>query len=399
MKAVVIGAGMAGLSTAIALKLKGIDVEIHEGAKSLTEIGAGLQLSPNGMKVMEYLGIELEEEFEPEWVMMRMGRTGREIFSIPLKYYAIDRWGAVFFHIHRADLQKCLVKRARSLKIPIELGKPYNQTQILALKEKLAAENGYLIGADGVHSEARQAIFKNSKAKFSGNVAYRALIPLSDLQSPPASSAVIWAGRRQHAVTTRVRYGELINFVGVCEEKDWREIGWNHPVDAGFVQEKFKNWHPTIHEILKKADDFNRWALLSLPPLPSYYQDNLVLVGDAAHPVLPSFAQGAVQAFEDAYILAECLTRGSLEDFNRLRRARVEKVERASRANMRHYHYGPIGRTLYYSGAWILDKIWRNSLIKQLDWLYEYDVRSEAESYFSAPPSKATPSRYKFSPR
>lgn len=382
MKALIIGAGIAGLSAAIALKLKGVEVTIHEKSKELSETGAGLQISPNGIRVLGYLGVELVEEFEPEWVMMRMGKTGSEIFSLPLKNYALGRWGAVFFHIHRADLQRCLLRRAEALGIPIELGRYHSVQEMTTLRDQLKSEGGYLIGADGIHSLTRRMIYPESSAQFSGNVAYRTTIPLSDLQTPPASSAVIWAGTRQHAITTRVRYGELINFVGICEEDDWREEGWNYEIDPEIVREKFRDWHPTIREILKKTESINRWALLNHRNLPSYYEGNLVLIGDAAHPMLPSFAQGAVQALEDAYILAECLTLGNLDDFNILRKPRVERVQKASRANMRHYHYGPIGRFAFYNGAWILDKLAKNTLIYKLDWLYGYDVRSVARSYF-----------------
>lgn len=382
MKVKIIGGGIAGLSTAIALKLKGFDPEILERAEALEEVGAGLQLSPNGTKVINALGVTLKGEFEPETVVMRMGSTGKDVFTIPMRGFAKKRWGSPFYNILRADFQHALIERAEALGIPIKLGQSLGMDEIKALRSDMKSQGGIVVGADGVHSLTRKLLYPNAKARFSKRVAYRALVPLEKLTSPPAPSAVIWAGRRKHAVTTRVSHGQVVNFVGVCEETSWDKEGWNHAVDPETVRKVFERWHPSIYEVLKHVTDMKRWALLYHPNLPSLVDDNVVLVGDAAHPMLPSFAQGAVQALEDAYFLAECLAAGRLSEFDGLRLKRVSKVQRASKANMRHYHYGPIMRFAFYNGAWVLDKIAPEVLYRELDWLYGYDPISVARSYF-----------------
>ncbi len=381
-KITIIGAGIAGLAASIALRQKGFDVEILERTKALKEAGAGVQISPNGIKVINALGVELKGEFAPETVVMRKGETGKDVFTIPMRGFAKKRWGEEFYNIHRSDFQESLLERARALEVTIRLGQRISHGAFIALQNEAKAKGNIIVGADGVHSIARERLYPNLQAHFSKRVAYRAMVPLEKLTSPPAPSAVIWAGKRKHAVTTRVRYGNLVNFVGVCQENEWQEEGWNHAVNPEIVRKIFNRWHPSIYEILKNVESMNRWALLFHPTPTSLFRDNVVLIGDAAHPMLPSFAQGAVQALEDAYILAECLAHGELEDFNKLRLKRIAKVQHKSKVNMRHYHYGPIMRFAYYNGAWVLDKLLPELLYRELDWLYGYDPIKAARSYF-----------------
>ncbi len=378
MKIAVIGAGIAGLSAAIALRMKGAEVEIFEQATELKELGAGLQISPNGVRILKALDVKYEGEFEPVSVMMIDGKSAKTIFELPFKEISRQRWGDRFIQIRRSDLHKALLDRAKALDITIHLGRSMD----IVKQNDIKHSYHYIISADGVHSTSRKMLGQSQKASYSGNVAYRATLPIDELNSPPPPSAIIWSGAKQHAVTTRISAGKVVNLVCVCEEESWEKEGWNHPIENQILLEKFEGWNSSLLEIIRKSPEMNRWALLYHPSLKSFHKDNIVLIGDAAHPMLPSFAQGAVQALEDAYLLAECLFQGTLDDFDKLRVHRVTKVQNASRQNLETYHFGAFKRGAFNLAAKSANQIYPEFLLKRLDWLYGYDAISEARSYF-----------------
>lgn len=394
-KVIIIGGGIGGLTAALAFHAFGWKVEVLERAAELTEIGAGIQISPNGMKVFRALGVEdriARDAFQPEALEMRFGRSGKKIFEIEARQAIIERWGAPYLHLHRADLIAALSELLRSWQPnAVRLGavctRYENQGQrVLAhLETGEAIEGDLLIGADGLHSAIRTQMLGNDQPDFTGNTAWRAVVPmekLGDLAPPP--TACVWVGPRRHAVTYRLRGGRLANFVGIVESDAWTSESWTEQGTKAEVLSDFKGWHPVITNLIEKADEHFKWALFDRKPLSNWVDGRAVLLGDACHPTLPFQAQGAVMAIEDAYLLAKLVSDDALDVPSALktyfesRQPRTARVQAASRGNAKLFHkHTPLSRAMTYGPMWIAGKVAPAAIRSRQDPFYSYDVREE----------------------
>ena len=396
MKALIAGGGIGGLTAALALAARGWDVEVLEQAPVLSEVGAGLQLSPNAMQVMRAL--ELEEAvaavaFRPEALELRLGESGQGVFSIPAGAAAEARWGAPYLHVHRYDLLGVLAEALR-VRAPeaIRLSARVIGYTHLPRGVRALLENGstldadLLVGADGIHSAIRAQMIGPDRPDFTGNVAWRAVVPTAALgEDAPPPTACVWAGKGRHAVTYRLRNGELSNFVGVTERKGWCEESWT---EAGTREEAladFAGWVPEVTRLIEAADSHYRWALFDRKPLSRWSEGPVALLGDACHPTLPFLAQGAAMAIEDAFVLArECHRLASdipaaLLAYHRKRIARTTRVQAGSRANMKTFHrrFAPM-RLATYGPMWMAGRMSPGFVRSRLDWLYGHDVTGPA---------------------
>jgi len=384
-KAIVAGAGIGGLAAALCLLRRGWEVEIAEQAPELGEVGAGIQISPNGMKVMRALGLDqrlMEIGFRPERIEMRSGRSGTPIFSIPLAAVAETRWGAPYLHVHRADLLSILAEAVGAeRRAAIRTG-----TKIAGYEQDgpgicATTANGeticgdLLVGADGIHSAIREQMLGPDRPRFTGNVAWRAVVPVERLgQDIPPPSACIWTGNGRHAVTYLLRAGKLANFVGIVRQTSWTKESWNEEGSREDVQRDFGDWHPIIRALIGNADHYFRWALFDRPRLPKWSDGRAVLLGDACHPMLPTMAQGAVMAIEDAWVLAKLVTEADdpanvLGSYYASRIERVTRVQETSRANARIYHL-PMGGL----PVGLVARLAPNVIHGRQDWLYGASV-------------------------
>ncbi len=387
--AIIIGAGIAGLSAGIALIQRGWRVQVLERSETLAEVGAGVQISPNGMHVLRAFGVAdkiLEHGFEPEAIEMRMGRSGRRVFALPLHGVARDRWHAPYVQIHRADLHKTLLLRLQSLQADAVLtGQDCTRiTQdgvITAQRQKF--DGDLIIGADGLGSQAAQAVAQVGKPRFTGCIAWRTTVDMDVLSAPPPPTACAWVGAGRHAVTTRLKSGRIANFVGVVERPDPAPESWRNIGDRAQALSDFAGWAPTLTEILEKAEAVFCWSLFDRAPLDTWTNGKITLLGDAAHPMLPSMAQGAVQAMEDAYVLAETLSNAQaipqgLAAYQAKRLARTADVQKLSAANLRLFHRKSAATQLAtYGPAAIVGKLAPNQLHRRYDWIYGHDVTQD----------------------
>lgn len=396
MKVLIAGGGIGGLTAALCCAHFGHEVLVFEQSAALEEVGAGIQIPPNAMKVFQALGISgliRRQAFKPEAIEARMGETGRAIFTIPLANYAAQRWGADYLHIHRADYIAALKEglervapRALHLKSHIENYHQSADVVSVTLSDGRQFSGDVLIGADGIKSTIREKMLGPDKPVFTGNVAWRAVVPIEKLgRNKPNPTACVWMGRKRHGVTYLLRNGNLANFVGVVERGDWRQEGWAVRGNQEDLQSDFQNWHPTIAQIINSAapGQLFRWALFDRAPLKTWIDGCAALLGDAAHPMLPFLAQGAAMAVEDSWILARELSRKersvpkSLAAYQNFRRARTSKVQAGSRANMKTFHrQSKLGQIGTYGPMWLAGKTMPSLVHKRMDWLYGHDVTS-----------------------
>ena len=381
----IVGAGIGGLTLAHALVKRGLTVRVLESAAALENIGAGIQIPPNAMKVLRALGLDIAiraRAFQPQAIEARMGQTGRGVFKIPLADYAVKRWGAPYLHIHRAEyiaaLSESLPKDIIQYGVRVTGYRQTGQGVSVSLEEGADIAGSYLVGADGIKSAVRTQMLGPDAPDFTGNMAWRAVIPAERLgELMPNPSACAWFGPGRHAVTYRLgAKGELVNVVGVVERDDWREEGWSMRGETSEALQDFKDWHPVIMRVIEAADTLHRWALFDRKPLSRWVEGRVALLGDAAHPMLPFLAQGAAMAVEDAWVLAEALAEGrDLSKYQKQRLPRTSKVQDASRANMGLFHkQTPAAQLTTYGPMWMAGKLAPNIVHRRMDWLYGFDA-------------------------
>lgn len=357
-KIVIAGAGIGGLCAALALAKHGFDVAIYEQSSHLGEVGAGLQLSPNAIHVLQALGIADKvkaKAFRPKSAVMRHFQTGKTYFTVPLADTATQKYGADYLHIHRADLHRTLLDACQNMEVSIHLGQAVesyqhdfqklssqNLTIHFANGESLEAD--VLVGADGIKSKVQACMLGQTSAEFTGQVAWRGVVEAKKLPNELIKpNANLWVGPGKHFVSYYLRGGDLVNFVAVQERTDWQKESWNEPGDINELRQTFDGWHPEVTDLLVATDSCFLWALFDRRPLNKWTDNNVALLGDACHPMLPFLAQGAAMAIEDSYALAHCLasdtdTHTALQTYQNIRLPRSRDIQLNARKNAALYH-------------------------------------------------------------
>lgn len=351
---IIAGAGLGGLTLALCLARAGFDVTVLEQAAALGEVGAGVQISANGARVLHALGLAGALEgicFRPERGEMRHWQTGEVLITRPLGSASVERFGFPYYHLHRADLHATLAGAVRDV-APDAIRLSSKVAGIESRGERIAAvtatgeriDGDVMIGCDGIHSAVRRALFGPDEPRFTGCVAWRATVPTERLPAghvrPVASN---WIGRGGHFVHYYLRRGELVNCVGVQERDEWLAESWSAEGRAEDFLEDFRDWHADLRVLIRNARRCFRWGLFDREPLDRWTDGHVTLLGDACHPMLPFMAQGAVMAIEDAWTLTQCLVvagdpAAALRRYEALRRDRTAEVQRMSRANIQFFH-------------------------------------------------------------
>ncbi|QFR32573.1 FAD-dependent monooxygenase [Ancylobacter sp. TS-1] len=348
------GAGIGGLTAALALAQAGFEVALVERARELEEAGAGVQLAANATRCLRSLGVYervAARAVVPRAFEVMDGRRGTRLTGAPMGETAEAAFGGPFIVIHRADLQAALLAAVRETPaITLTLGRTLTGFEatpdgvalhLAGAAEPLRAQA--LVGADGLRSAVRLALRPDARPSFRHRAAWRATVPASALPDRLAEPVTrLWLGPGAHLVSYPVQAGEAINLVAVTPDE--REVhGWNEEGAPGDLLLHYRGWSTEAHALLAAPDRWLRWALFDLDPLPAWGEGPVTLLGDAAHAMPPFLAQGAAQAIEDAVVLADELSRdgdipAALRRYEALRRPRTARVQRAARGMDRLYH-------------------------------------------------------------
>lgn len=393
MDALVIGGGIGGLTAALCLQHMGASVEIAEQAPCFGEVGAGLQLGPNAVKVLRALGLEpalMAQAQIPSALTLRSGYSKHEMLSLPLGETAHARWGAPYVHIHRADLVALLAQaveqRGIACRLSSKLDSITDNGQDIELLWSGGAQEAvpFVIGADGLRSRVRRDLFGGAQPQFTGQVAWRALVEREQLgRYAPQNAATVWTGRAHHAVTYWLRGGSLVNFVGVVEQSRPVSASWSEEAPREQALRDFKDFDPAILKILRKTPQLHRWGLYQHAPIKQWAKGHAALLGDACHAMPPFLAQGAAMAIEDAWALAAAFRhkgprQEALQAYQQHREARTKKVAQVSRGNGERFHMRSAAQRMGAFGALKAASTFaKTPLLQQLDWLYGYDVTAE----------------------
>lgn len=339
----VVGGGIGGLTLALALRERGLTAEVFEQAEELREVGAAVALAANGSRILQRLGLGDElaaASVVPTELQFRHWRGGDVLARHPVGEGYARRFGAPFWGIHRASLQRALSAAWGAERL--NLGRCLAEVSDgpagvhLAFRDGRTVRARVVVGADGVRSSVRRQV-SGGEPVYSGTSGFRGMVPTTAVPLLPDPSAVqFWVGPGAHLLHYQV--GAMVNFLAVLDGPE----RWTHPVGLteagpGELAAAFAGWHPAVREMVEAGPQSDRWGLFTLPSLPHWSRGRSVLLGDAAHAMLPHHGQGANQTIEDAAVLARCIAdagpdghESAFGRYERLRRARTRAVQRAS---------------------------------------------------------------------
>ncbi len=378
------GAGIGGLAAAASLLVRGHHVRVFEQSPKLGEVGAGIQVSANGVKVLYDLGLKdaLEKVVvRPQAFEFRRYDSGELLQRMPLGASHEEAFGAPYYHVHRADIHAILAAkvmelapRAISLNARAVGFEEGPQGVTLLLEDGSRHSGDVLVGSDGIKSAIRKGIMGETPAIYTGHVAWRATIPKERLPADIMEQVVtLWCGPKNHAVIYWLCSGQVLNFVGCVEHEEWEEESWTLKRPWGELKAAYEGFHPDVQTIIDAIDKDQcyRWAMNNRKPVHNWSTQRTTLLGDAVHPTLPYLASGAVMAIEDGAVLARCLSGdedipAALQRYQRNRSDRTARIVNESTEHGSFYHITDAEEMKRAFAE-------RNITKSRAEWLYCYD--------------------------
>ncbi|HEY1510157.1 MAG TPA: FAD-dependent monooxygenase [Solirubrobacteraceae bacterium] len=386
----IIGGGIGGATAGCALAQAGLDVSVYEAAPELKEIGAGVALHPNAMRVLKMIGVEPEVRRlagRTEWSVTRDGKTGRVISRISRAQQA-QSFGLAGATIHRADLLDAIAAA-----LPngcVTLGKRCASVEsdgdvaTARFDDGSEIEADLIIGADGIHSRVRAALFGPDDPKFTGKICYRSVVRTDAIEGEPAATdQAQWLGPHGTIVLYPLRGEELINVVCHYDDEHYRHESWINECDRQEVLDRYAGWHESLLRVFEAGDTWYKWALYDRDPIPRWMKNRIAILGDAAHPMLPYLGQGACQAIEDGAVLATALAAEPDDPTLGLQRYERTRLPRASRVVLAARERGLSNHLSSPLATWKRDlkialrrRFAKDSEGRGAGWIPEYDATS-----------------------
>jgi salicylate hydroxylase len=349
MRIVIVGAGIGGLALALSLRRVGIDYVVLERARALEFVGAGIQLSPNATRILQRLGVLAE--LEP--MIVRPGhhrfidwQTADELLVTPLGDLVRDTFGSIYAHAHRAHLLDALATAIgddERIRLGTEVARVTSEASgaSAVLESGEVVSGDIVVAADGVRSQIRETMFHPQPPRFSGCMAWRGLTPAEHVRELGLKhDSYVFMGPARSMVVYYVASGALVNWIGIGPSDGDTPESWTTQGSVADALREYEDWHPTVRQIIEASAAPFKWALYDREPLEQWVNQRIVLLGDAAHAMLPYHAQGAAQSIEDAWVLARSLeihadtVDQALAHYEALRKPRATQVQDASRAAM-----------------------------------------------------------------
>ena len=389
MRVAIVGGGIGGLAAALFLRQAGLEATVYEQAAELPEVGAGIVVAPNMVRQLRKLGLleALERcavRLEAAWEFRRW-QDGRVLFSQPMGEACERLYGAHCYVAHRADLLALLLRALPRRQLRLDHRLTAIQQNEHEAKLTFCGKSGdqstvvaeVVVGADGIHSTIRQMVAPAIEARFSGLCAFRCLVPSAqapEMALRPVQS--LWLGPERHFVHYPISGGRLVNVVGIVPAGNWRSESWTAAGNIPDMLREFDGWDERIRQLIGAATDTKRWAMYDRAPLEKWTVGRITLLGDAAHAMLPFFAQGAAQAIEDAAVLANCLRAAhpdsveqALRRYEEIRRPRANEVLLMSRGREIRNHLAD-GPEQQQRDA----ELANGDPLRQSAWLYGHDL-------------------------
>jgi len=384
----IIGGGIGGLAAALALERRGIETIVCEQAPALSEFGAGLNLTPNAIKALRALGLEdriYAIGSGSEFLTIRSWRSGRVISRMRRGDFR-KKFGAPNMSVHRADLLETLGTALRTTEIRLNARctavEGRSRVAVARFADGGEIEADVVVGADGIHSVVRHALFGVDAPRFTGCMCWRGMAPAEAVpRDVDYSEGAMWLGPHGHVVHYPVRRGELINIVAHFDSDGWTEESWTHECDVAEVTKTYARWNAALTRLFPCSPRWYKWALYDRDPLPRWSSGRATLLGDSAHAMLPYLGQGAAMAIEDGCVLAAMIARYAddldmaLAAYESLRLPRTRAAVLGSRALARENHltsrFAQIKRDLMLA---LRDRFGIDRTVFNVAWLYGYDV-------------------------
>lgn len=383
------GAGIGGLTAALSLLRSGHDVLVFEQASQLGEVGAGLQLSANATRALHMLG--LAEPLAgiaavPSGKEIRLWSTGQSWRLFDLGETSVAQYGYPYYMVYRPDLHRILLEavlalstQAIRLNARCERFEQDDDGVLLTLSDGTSHRGSALIGADGVHSAVRKQLFGDGPATYSGCMAWRGVIPIEKLPEELVRAVgTNWVGPGRHVIHYPLRGGKLMNFVGIVETERWTAESWTQKGSHEECHDDFAGWHDHVHSLIRHLDVPYRWALMARPPLGTWTQGRVTLLGDACHPTLPFLAQGAAMAIEDGFVAGRALDEipdigEAFRSYESARVGRTSEIVRKSTEAGQRFHNPALasaeGAAAYVDREWSPERT-----SERYGWLFNYRV-------------------------
>jgi salicylate hydroxylase len=387
----IIGGGIGGLTAAIALSHAGIEVAVYEAAAELREIGAGVALHPNAMKVLRALGVEdgvRRVGGQAQWQVMRNWKTGR-VIGRTSRAQQVASFGVPGATAHRADLLDVLAAAlpAGLVTLGRRCTRVWSDGAVAAARfaDGHEIEADVIVGADGIHSAVRTSLFGPDAPRFTGKICYRSVVPAAAVRGArPAAEGAQWFGPHGTIVLYPLRGEELINVVCHYDDDGYRHESWITECGRAEVLDRYAGWHESLLRLFAAADTWYKWALYDRDPLTRWTRGRVTVLGDAAHPMLPYLGQGACQAIEDGAVLATALSAEAADPVTGLARYERTRRPRASRVVLAARERGLSNHLTSGWAAWRRDLLiaWRRRVHRSdpegrgTAWLAGYDASS-----------------------